>query len=62
MDKFLYQDIILRNFYPFMAAKYDLNCILHQDNDPKHLSKVCTDALAENGIKWVKIFFILKFN
>ena len=55
MDKFLYRDIILRIFIHL----WQLNM---KDNDPKHLSKVCTDALAENGIKWVKIFFILKFN
>ena len=33
MDKFLYRDILVFDFFLFMAAKFDFDCILHQDND-----------------------------
>ena len=40
MDRYLYRDILLE-FFPFMAAKYDFNCVIHQDNDAKHTSELC---------------------
>jgi hypothetical protein len=40
MDAALYRDILVFDFFPFMAAKFDFDCILHQDNDGKHTSKL----------------------
>ena len=40
-----------------MAAKFDFDCILHQDNDGKHTSKLCKEALKEANINWVFQYF-----
>jgi hypothetical protein len=53
MDASLYRDILVFDFFPFMAAKFDFDCILHQDNDGKHTSKLCKSILNDNNIKWV---------
>ena len=38
-----------------MAKNYQYKQIkLIQDNDPKHKSKICKEALDLMGIKWVK--------
>ena len=37
-----------------MAAKYNFDCILHQDNDGKHTSYICTATLNENNVPWVR--------
>ncbi|CAF1076286.1 unnamed protein product [Brachionus calyciflorus] len=54
MDSFLYRDILSEFLIPFGAHKYLMNFILHQDNDPKHASKLCTSFLEINNIRWVK--------
>ena len=33
MDGPLYREILAFDFFHFMAAKFDFDCILHQDND-----------------------------
>ena len=53
MDASLYRDILVFDFFPFMAAKFDFDCILHHDNDGKHTSKLCKSVLNDNNIKWV---------
>ena len=40
-----------------MAAKYNFVCVLHQNNDSKHLG-LCKAILMENNINWVKIFYL----
>ena len=55
MDSNLYKEIIEDIFVPFAAEKYDFNCNIHQDNDPKHSSRLCSDALKFHNINWVKI-------
>ena len=52
----LYREILLFDFFPFMAATFNFDCILHQDNDGKHTSLICKAVLKENDIKWVFIF------
>ena len=37
---------------PFILDKYDGNCILHQDNDGKHTSRLCVATLERYGIMW----------
>jgi transposase len=54
MDALLYREIMADYLLPFMAQKYNMDCYLHQDNDPKHTSKICKKFIIENGIKWIK--------
>ena len=50
----MYADILNKILIPFMAKNFNYkNFKLHQDNDPKHTSKVCIDTLNNLGIKWV---------
>ena len=53
MDALLYRDILVFDFFPFMAAKFNFDCILHQDNDGKHASNLCKAILKDNDINWV---------
>ena len=53
MDKYLFRDILVFELFPFMAAKYSLDSVLHQDNDAKHISGLCKAILIENNINWV---------
>jgi hypothetical protein len=55
MTSELYQEIFFDAFFPFMAAAFNFDCTLHQDNDPKHKSKLLRDLFFENDIDWVKI-------
>ena len=59
MDAQIYRDIISFYLFPFMGEKYDFMCTLHQDNDPKHTSKLIKANLNRNGIKWVDNFFYI---
>jgi hypothetical protein len=54
LDQHLYKDIINEYLFPFVAEKYNYKVTLHQDNDPKHNSKLCKETLVNNNIKWVK--------
>jgi hypothetical protein len=56
MDAELYREILVFDFFPFMAAKFNFDCIVHQDNDGKHTSNMCTAALNENNVPWVRNF------
>ena len=49
-------EILVFDFFPFMAAKYNFDCFLHQDNDGKHTSNICTASLNENNVPWVRNF------
>ena len=61
MDKYLYRDILVFELFPFMAAKYSFDCVLHQDNDANQLSGLCKAILIEININWVsKFYFISK--
>ncbi len=55
MDSILYNEILTDYFIPFASRAYGIkNFNLHQDNDPKHSSKICTNFLERNQIKWIK--------
>lgn len=55
MDSLLYQETLITFLFPFCADKFTMsNVILHQDNDPKHTSKLCVKTLQKIGIKWIK--------
>lgn len=41
MDQEIYRDIIYEYLFPFMAEKHNYLAVLHQDNDPKHTSRMC---------------------
>jgi hypothetical protein len=53
MNKEGYKAIILDKLVPFFANNPRLKLI--QDNDPKHNSNLCKEALREHQITWVNI-------
>jgi hypothetical protein len=54
MDAGLYEFIIFNNFLKFFISKPSI-VFLHQDNDAKHCSNLCFDAIINLGIKWVGV-------
>ena len=62
----MYRDILVFELFPFMAAKYSFDCVLHQDNDAKRIitdiSKVIEIVLQRDG-GWLSRFIMnLKIN
>ena len=55
MDAGMYNQILLRYLCPFGSYKY-VKYVLHQDNDPKHTSKLCKEFISDNNINWKKYF------
>ena len=53
MNKHVYQDIIHHHLAPFAEKKFNFKAKLHQDNDSKHTSILCTNALRNLKTKWV---------
>jgi hypothetical protein len=53
MDSEFYSEIIRTNLIPYCLEKYDLNCVLHQENDTKHNSLICRELLEQVGLQWV---------
>jgi hypothetical protein len=53
MDASIYKEIIERVIFPFGEKVYDSLMYLHQDNDPKHSSKLCMGTMEAYRIKWV---------
>ncbi len=46
-------------YYPIFSCHLWLNIsiqegVLHQENDPKHTSRLCKDFLVNSGISWIK--------
>jgi hypothetical protein len=41
MNRFGYQEIIIRYLWPFSIQRYQGRCYVHQDNDSKHASRLC---------------------
>lgn len=58
MDSDLYKEIIMSYFIPFVAAKFNFCCKIHQDNARTHTSYKCESALYNFNIDWVKIRLI----
>jgi hypothetical protein len=52
MDAMLYREIISDYLIPFIIKTKNFDFILHQDNDPKHTSKLCENFLKMNKINW----------
>jgi hypothetical protein len=61
LNRFGYQQIILEHIYLFLLTKFGNECFVHQENDPKHTSRICQQTYLEYDIKIVK-FCILIFN
>ena len=53
MDSNLYRDILAEYLVKFGSTEYSHEYKLHQDNDPKHNSELCTQFLKKNDINWV---------
>ena len=47
-------EIFEASLIPFIRKVYPEKHQLMQDNDPKHVSKVATQYLEDNGIVWWK--------
>jgi hypothetical protein len=56
MDSEFYREIINSHLFPFVGKKFNYAAKLHQDNDSKHKSKICVDALKGCNINWVTQF------
>jgi hypothetical protein len=52
MDSEYYKQIIENVMMPSKSLHFD-QMYLHQDDDPKHTSKLCVEALNNVKIKWV---------
>lgn len=53
MNSQIYKSIIYEFLVPYWANNCRIISRLHQDNDPKHSSKICLEALEMFGINWV---------
>jgi len=51
----MYAEIIRSVIFPFSIEKYGSKMSLHQDNDPKHSSKLCVRTMDAYKISWVSI-------
>ena len=49
----MYKDIIEKYVFPSAEEKFNGNMKLHQDNDSKHISKICVKSLQDLNINWV---------
>lgn len=52
MNADTYADIIYKYLMPFWPRNNEF-AFIHQDNDSKHSSKQCREALESANIKWV---------
>ncbi len=53
MNQFGCQEILLRYLWPFTHQKFQGRCYIHQDNDPKHRSRLCMRTCFKYGINVV---------
>jgi hypothetical protein len=53
MNRFGYQEILIRHLWPFIIQRYQGRCYVHQDNDPKHTSRLCMSTCFRYGINLV---------
>ena len=53
MTQEVYLELLAIHLVPFGLNNYGNNWYLHQDNDPKHTSRLCTDFLKRHHINWV---------
>ena len=61
MDSEFYRGVIYDHLFPFIGKHFNYKAKLHQDNDAKHKSGICCEALSDFGINWViEIFENLK--
>ena len=56
MTQEVYLEILAYHCLPFGFSRYGSNWNLHQDNDPKHTSFLCTDFLRNNDVNWVRYY------
>ena len=54
MNRFGYQEILLRYLWPFILKKFGGRAYVHQDNDPKHTSRLCMNTCFRFGINLVQ--------
>ena len=50
----MYLNIITNHLLPFANGQYEEGrWVLHQDNDPKHTSRLCRGFLEREQVVWV---------
>ncbi|CAF1034438.1 unnamed protein product, partial [Brachionus calyciflorus] len=54
LNRFGYQEIIYNYIFPFCQEKYNFDCIVHQDNDTKHRSRLCQQTYRDLNIYTIK--------
>ncbi|RNA14700.1 Transposable element Tcb1 transposase, partial [Brachionus plicatilis] len=52
LNRFGYKFILEKHLYPFLVEKFNCQCVLIQDNDSKHDSRLCVNYLTEKNINW----------
>jgi len=61
MNCVLYLEILADFLLPFMAKNFNvIDGVTHQDNDPKHTSRLYTNFLENSGINCIKPQLILQ--
>ena len=53
LNKELYKVIIEEYLFPYTVDNFDDNHFIHQDNDPKHSSKLCKTCFEDLNLNWV---------
>ena len=57
----MYLNILTNHLLPFANGQYEEGrWVLHQDNDPKHTSRLCRGFLEREQVVWVILAWILK--
>jgi len=65
MTQEVYLEILACHLLPFGLNRFGTDWFLHQDNDPKHTSRLCAFFLEQNEIKWASFHLyiqIIPFN
>jgi hypothetical protein len=61
MNQQMYLDILTNHLLLFANGQYeDGQGVLHQDNIPKHTSRLCRGFLERERVFWVKFLFKTK--
>ena len=48
MNRHGYQEILIKRLYPFILQTFQGRCFVHQENYPKHKSRLCMQTCLGN--------------
>ena len=61
MNQQMYLDILTNHLLLFANGQYeDGHWVFHQDNNPKHTSRLCRGFLERERVLCVKVFYLSK--